>query len=395
MYCAFTLPPMNKKKGYTFRKFINDLHLWLGIASALVLFIVCLTGTIYTFKSEIEGFIEPDKYALRGAEVKPYDVDALTNFVALESGLQVQRITISNEPLKPLQFSVTAKEKGKRGETLYVDPYKRELLGTGKGPASEFFMMVFKLHRWLLLDTAIGRPIVGWATVIFVLLSISGLILWFPKKIKGWKSLKPGFKIKFQAKWKRINHDLHNALGFYSLLLILVMSFSGLCWSFEWYRDGLSVVLGTKVFDRTEEPLESVAIEGKSALTLKEALAIADNLLDYEARTTTVSLPKDETGVIEVQKNDIKRFNETVFDKVYIDQYSGDIVKVDYFGDKSLGEMLAAQIKPLHLGTIYGMFSKVLYFIVCLIATSLPITGIIIWLNKMKKKKKCNNTTAV
>lgn len=382
---------MSKKKGYTFRKFINDLHLWMGIASALVLFIVCLTGTIYTFKSEIEGFIEPDKYVLKGAEVKPYDVDALKEFVALESGLKVQRITISNEPLKPIQFSVAAKEKGKRGETLYVDPYKRELLGTGKGPASEFFMTVFKLHRWLLLDSSIGRPIVGWATVIFVFLSISGLILWFPKKIKGWKSFKPGFKIKFQAKWKRINHDLHNTLGFYSLLLILVMSFSGLCWSFEWYRDGLSVVLGTKVFDRSQNKLESVELEGKPALTLKEALTIADGLLDYEARTMTVSLPKGEKGVIEVQKNDVKRFNETVFDKVYIDQYSGDIIKVEYFGDKSLGEMLAAQIKPLHLGTIYGLFSKVLYFIVCLIATSLPITGIIIWLNKMKKKQKCNN----
>ena len=45
-------------------------------------------------------------------------------------------------------------------------------------------------------------------------------------------------------------------------------------------------------------------------------------------------------------------------------------------------------IKPLHLGEVYGSFSKILYFIACLLATSLPVTGTIIWLNKLKKKPK-------
>ena len=36
---------------------------------------------------------------------------------------------------------------------------------------------------------------------------------------------------------------------------------------------------------------------------------------------------------------------------------------------------------------MFNTFSKIIYFITCLIATSLPITGIFIWINKMKKKK--------
>lgn len=379
---------MVKKNGYSFRKFINDVHLWLGIASALVLFIVCLTGTIYTFKSEIEKALEPEKYSLNANDVKDYDVDRLAQFVSTTSGSKVQRFTVSQDPLEPVIFVVAAKEKGKRGETLLVDPYNQVILGNTKGPASEFFMTVFKLHRWLLLDSSIGRPIVGWATIIFVILSISGLILWLPKKIRGWKSFKPGFKVKFNAKWKRVNHDLHNTLGFYSLFLILVMSFSGLCWSFEWYRSGLSVVLGTKVFDRSQEKLESVQSDQKETIDYLMAIKTADQVLNYEARATSVMIPKDSVGVIEVHKNAKSRFNETVFDKVYIDQFSGKVLKVDLFGDMTLGQKIASQIKPLHLGTIYGTFSKVLYFIVCLIATSLPITGIIIWLNKMKKKPR-------
>ena len=43
-------------------------------------------------------------------------------------------------------------------------------------------------------------------------------------------------------------------------------------------------------------------------------------------------------------------------------------------------------MKAIHTGEVFGTFSKPLYFIACLLATSLPVTGIIIWLNKRNKK---------
>ncbi len=52
------------KKEFSWRKLFNDLHLWLGIASGLVIFIVCLTGTIYTFRTEVEEALEPTKYTV-------------------------------------------------------------------------------------------------------------------------------------------------------------------------------------------------------------------------------------------------------------------------------------------------------------------------------------------
>ncbi len=44
-----------KKKKYTFRKLLNDLHLWLGLGSGIILFLVCLSGTILTFQTEIKS----------------------------------------------------------------------------------------------------------------------------------------------------------------------------------------------------------------------------------------------------------------------------------------------------------------------------------------------------
>ncbi|MFG0590041.1 PepSY-associated TM helix domain-containing protein [Myroides odoratimimus] len=377
---------MKTKKKNAFRKLMNDLHLWLGIASSLILFVVCLTGTIYTFKSEIQQMLAPDMYKLTVVKSEVIPIDAMKAFVESTYQGKVQRVSINYKKDAPYVFSVGFKDKDKKNETVYLNPYTNEIVGAGRGPADEFFMTVFKLHRWLLLDMKIGRPIVGIATIIFVFLSISGLILWFPKKIKGWKSIKPGFKIKFNANWKRINHDLHNTLGFYTLIIVLIMSLTGLCWSFEWYKDGLSSVLGAKVFGgRNEAKPESTLIEGAKTLDLSDVIQRANQTISYEYRTMTVSFPKGDTGSFEVSKNEAARFNETVTDRVFIDQYSGDIIRQDMFSDKSVGEKVASSIRALHFGDIYGMFSKVIYFIVCLIATSLPITGIFIWINKMKK----------
>lgn len=374
----------NKQKGYTFRKFINDIHLWLGVGSALVLFLVCLSGTIYTFKREIEESIEPDKFYIEKVLPQRKSFKSLIDFTQAETGGKVTRISYHDDLHKPYELQVSMSKEDKRGETYYVNQYSKEILGTGKGPASKFFMFFFKMHRWLLLDEAIGRPIVGISTLIFILLTLTGLFLWFPKKVKGFKSFKQGLTIKFSAKWKRVNHDLHNVLGFYSFILVLIMALTGLNWSFEWYKNGMSDALGAKVFGgRDEKKIESAG-RGKQ-LMLSEIMRKGDSVFPYKGKTT-IGLAKGPKGSIEFSKHDAGRTNRDASDKVVFDQYSGKVLKKELFDQKTTGQKIAAQIRSIHTGEIYGPLSKTLYFIACLIATSLPVTGIFIWLNKMKKR---------
>ena len=137
-----------------------------------------------------------------------------------------------------------------------VNPYTGEITGTSKekNGTKEFMSTMFSLHRWLLLDKIekpiikglpnkeLGSMITGWATIIFTLGCITGLIIWFPQKIRNWKQ---GLSVKWKAGWKRVNHDLHNSLAFYALFFLLLMGLTGPQWSFEWYRTGLQKTLGT------------------------------------------------------------------------------------------------------------------------------------------------------
>ena len=372
-----------KNKKYTLRKFINDVHLWLGIGSGIILFLVCLSGTILTFEEEIKDLFAKE-FVVADASGSRLSMKELSESLSKE-GI-VGNVTIPAVRDKALNFSVKTSPKERRGTTYYVDPYSGEYQKVQKSNLDGFFMTMFIMHRWLLLDTEIGRPIVGAATIIFLFLSISGIILWFPKKMK-WKNFKPGFKIKLKANWKRINHDLHNTLGFYACIFLVIMSLTGLFWSFEWYRDAGSKVLGTKVFgNRGGGPkFESALKPGTTEKTFEEILQIASTELNYEGETT-ITIPSTDKEVYTITKNNNSRFSPVITDKLVFDR-DGTLLHKELFADKPLNVQIASLIKPIHMGTIYGNFSKIIYFIACLIATSLPITGTLIWINKLKIKK--------
>ena len=75
-------------------------------------------------------------------------------------------------------------------------------------------------------------------------------------------------------------------------------------------------------------------------------------------------------------------FAGTAKDQIEISRVSGDIVSVNRFSDLPFNQQIASSIKAIHTGEIFGSFSKILYFLACLIATSLPVTGLIMWIKK-------------
>lgn len=72
-------------------------------------------------------------------------------------------------------------------------------------------------------------------------------------------------------------------------------------------------------------------------------------------------------------------------DKLTINQYTAEVLHTDIFRDKPVNERISGSIKAIHTGEVYGSFTKLLYFFACLVATSLPVTGTLIWINKLKK----------
>ena len=405
-------PVVSKSNWQRIRKLFNDIHLWLGLTSGLIVVVICLSGTIYVFNTELTEKGAPHLYKvepLAGQERIP--ADSLIEKIKTASGGTVISVAIPADPERTYQFNVKKKGDDTRGGITYmVNPYTGEITGTSKDKngTKEFMSTMFSLHRWLLLDK-IERPIIrgvpnkelgsvitGTAAIIFTLGCITGIIIWFPKRIRNWKQ---GLRVKWTAGWKRTNHDLHSSLAFYAVSFLLLMGLTGPQWSFEWYRTGLQKALGTyKPKDAPKEKsLKSTLPEnnnGLASLSLAHYLSESDKSLSYPGNYL-ISLPVDSVATTVISKTKLGFFAPAAPDRLTFDQYSGKILKADIFRAKPFNERIAGSIKAIHVGNVYGTFTKIIYFLACLIATSLPVTGTMMWLNKLKKKGKRKRSSVI
>lgn len=401
----FTMKENKTKSSWkSVRGAFREVHLWLGLACGLIVIVVCFSGTIYVYNTEIREISLSELYKVEQPEgaafFKPEQVIAK---LEESTGGKVASVRIPADAKRSWQLTVK-KDKDDRGTTYAVNPYTAEVIGdvsSAKTATTEFMRSVFSLHRWLLLDRVeepifgelpnrkLGSYITGTATILFTLGLLTGLVIWFPSKLKSWKQ---GLVIKYNANWKRLNHDLHNTMAFYSFIFLLLMGLTGPQWSFEWYREGLRKTLGTYQPANTPRPLQPQSTipsdpAYSAKLKVSDYIASADKQLPYKG-DYMISLPADSVSVVSVSKTRIGFFAPAASDRLTLDQYTAGVIHKDIFTDKPFNERVAGSIKAIHIGDVYGKFTKLLYFIACLVATSLPVTGTIIWINKLKKRYK-------
>ena len=219
--------------GRNFKKIFGYLHLWLGLSSGLVVFIVAITGCMYAFQSEIQELTQP----YRRVEVQdtpllpPSKIAALADAALPNKHLHAVMYETAGRAARAIYYSFEEHYY----YFVYVNPYSGEVLKV-KDEFADFFRWVLDGHFYLWLPAEIGQPVVASFTLVFVFMLISGILLWWPKKKKG---LKKKLSIKWSGGWRRQNYDLHSVLGFYICWLGLIFALTGLVWGFEWYRDGL------------------------------------------------------------------------------------------------------------------------------------------------------------
>ena len=367
------------------REWFRIIHLWVGLIGGVFIFIICFSGTLLVYQDDVIQMLNKEVYHIEQQD-KEVVVEALISHVEEVTGKSVVNVKKFRDNSKAWHFSVKDSEVKGRPETIFVNPYNAEILGNARVlKGKEFFMFNFRLHRWFMMDTSLGRPIVGIFTLVFLLALGTGLVIWFPKKIKNYKN---GLKVKLNANWKRINHDFHNAFGLYASIFLIIMAATGLFWSFEWYKNGMSDLIGAQVFDRSKPEIK-IEKNDDSTIELNPLFAqIRKDLNDYDI--ITISKPQSDSNAMEVKAYHTGFTTISVPDKYFYNQYNALQVDKQLFSNLPFNRQLALSIHDLHLGILFGPLNKFIFFISSLIASLLPVTGFMIYANKKKwwKKKK-------
>jgi uncharacterized iron-regulated membrane protein len=388
--------------------FFRRIHLYLSLAAGLVILVACLTGAILVFEKDLQMSFNKERYYVAAGSQK-LSIEAMTaNIKKQYPGTKINSVKIYSDPERSAEFNavMAPKKVGKEGKaaievaapqnkekpkaeqprqpgfTFFVNPYTGVVLEKYSYRETSFYK-VFALHRWLLGgEKSIGKYIVGISTLIFLFILVTGVILWWPKTVR---IMKQRLQIKWGSGWKRINHDMHLVFGFYSAIFLFIISFTGLAWSFEWFNNGIYKVTGSPL--KNPPPPKSASVAGLKRISADTAYLVAAAQLPG-AEFINVSFPKDSTEVFAASGLPQNAVHESATNTVYIDQFSGAVAgKMDY-AQRSLGARVRSTFKPVHTGSIWGLPSKIIAFIVCLFGVTFPITGSIMWYNRTRKKKK-------
>ena len=356
------------------------LHLWLGLLSGLVTFVVCITGALYVFIDEIREVVYKDRLYVKietGA-YQPLSVQMKQAQAAVPDGFEITRADIHPEAGRTWVFRAGSHYR------IYVNPYNAEVVYI-EDQRKEFFRVILELHRNLLLGKKIGQPIVAYSILIFMLLCLSGVVLWWPKKWTR-KSLKKSFTVKWKASFKRLNYDLHNVWGFYMVIPGLLLAMTGLVYSFPWFDQAFTYSFSAGQ-NRTEWPIP----------VSQPGTYLDGHALDHSFSNVLQLYPEADIISMRVRENPAAPFDFQIrmqksrtyhFEWSYYDRQSGELLYSYGTDNLNSADKIRAMNFDLHVGSFMGLTSKLLAFICAMLCASLPVTGFLIWYNKKWGKKK-------
>jgi len=343
------------------KNLLLTLHLYAGLTAAFFLICVSLSGAIIAFEPELNRAFHPQLTNVTPLS-QPLTWDEFRARVERQSpGWKLIRFYFPEQP----GWSTYVRLRNVATHKIhhvYVNQYTGAILGTTED-GSNWILKVHDLHVNF-LSGKIGNQIVTWSTVGLLILSLSGIFLWWPRKI---------FRFRRGKSLSRFNRDLHLSVGFWSSLAMFGFAVTGL---------GLHYQTG-KLVDLLNTPKTAITMSGHGTsiegmlATAREALpgAAIPRLLLPEKKGDPVFLymrfPEDKTPA--------GRSFTT------IDPQTGAVLSVGSSRTAPLMQTALVQwTREIHTGTLFGLPTKILAVCFALLLSVLAVTGPLMWLNKLR-----------
>lgn len=356
---------------------LRQLHLILGLAAGLVVFVVGLTGTAFVFMEEIMDFVNRDALTVAvpapGTPRRPAD-ELIAGYQRQFPKQQIVRYSTYRDPARSVY--ILGFGPGEL-QNAYLDPYSGRLIKAERATITFFFYDVL-VHTTLLLGPRWGKGIIGVCTVIFALQLLGGLVLWWPRGRRA--AVRNALVIKSNASWKRRVFDLHNIWGFYGLPYALVMALTGLFMAYQPVQKAAFTAFGGDAA-ADEDHYMPRPRPGRPAAPYEPVV-----------RAAFARHPAAQLVAFEVPHDTVSNYHLTVARQAGLFSNDGTVAHLNKYTGRPVllpapvyrnGELEQLNIM-LHMGFWGGIWSKILVFGTGLIITSLPVTGLLIWRGKRR-----------
>lgn len=370
------------------RNIVNKIHLWLGLASGLLVFIIAITGSLYAFQEEITGLGKYHDVQEQQADFMP---PSLLGPIAekLLPGKELHAVKYNSRDkaaeaifygYNPSYYFI-----------IYMNPYNGEVQKV-KNMDKDFFRFIMQGHYYLWLPPNIGQPLVAASTLIFVIILIAGIVLWIPKNRRMLKN-RIWIRWKKGTKWPRINFDLHVVGGLYATVFALIFAITGLVWGFQWFAKGYYKLTGGEksiVYAEVHSSKQTSGSIAEARLPVDRVWQLMQR--EYpDAASIEVHPAHNDSAAIAANANqrdgkywktDYRYFNQHNLQEIKVENIYGR------FKDAHFADKLFRMNYEIHTGAIFGLPGKIFVFLIGLLIASFPITGCIMWWKNRQWKLK-------
>jgi uncharacterized iron-regulated membrane protein len=246
---------------------------------------------------------------------------------------------------------------------IYVDPVSLTVLGQDDSP-EETYRLLHRVHETFLLPGPYGRSVVGWCGIGLVILAVTGIPIWWPRRGR-WRA---ALTVPAKARGYRLQRALHGATGGWIVLLLTLQALSGVAMAFPQFAASL---LGAP---------EARFPRATTAATI-DLDAVAETLRTAVPNATLVSLrfpAEPNRPMMATLRPDASIAEPPVV--VFIDPGSHRILSVRDPRTGSFGVSLLAWLRTLHEGAAIGLPWRAAVTLTGLALVLFPITGCAMWL---------------
>lgn len=379
------------------RSIIFWLHLAAGIVAGIVIAVMSFTGAGLAFEKEIVAWTDRDVRWVRGE----FSGDALrlddlilrvrtSQAVAMPSSIVIQA-----DPRATVAMSFG------RTNTLHINPYTAEVQPESGRKVRQFMQTMLEWHRWLgrgETSRPAGKAVTGAANLVFLVLAITGLYLWWPRKWSR-SSVRAVALLNWRLRSKARDWNWHNSIGLWSAPVLIVLTATALPMSYTWANNLIYRMTGTQppaggmAPGGSESSRGSEKHEGKP-LPMASLLQAAQAAEPAWQQITIRTVGGGARGGGESRRGDrkegerrggapaltlaVKKKNAwPLFSTVQLtlDPTTGAILRRESFADFNLGRQVRSWTRFLHTGEALGKVGQAVAGLACLGALILVYTG--------------------
>jgi len=365
---------MHRPQQLWLRRAFFHVHLWSGLALAVYMTVIGVTGSILVFRNEITGQAYRTAFGLPAGIIAPPTEAVLA---AVKARYPAAKLTAFRSPTRRDPVETVFLQEGKKNSIVLLHPLTLEPLANLR-PEPKWLVWVRSLHADL-LGGKTGRLWNGAGAFALLVLCVSGLVLWW----RGLSNAIKGLWFKWGSGWKRMNFDLHSAFGFWSVGLLLMWAVTGI--SFSWpkqYRMSVNALSAVPV--NRVPVVKPSRIEVEAQLPKMLATAYATNPGAVMSGVDLRLGPKNPVVVYmtEGPSGDLLHTNY-----LYFDPASGDKIGEWQRGHpRNLGEWMMWAVVPWHYGNYWGTAIEIIWAFAGLSLPALAFTGVLMYWNRFLRK---------